>query len=204
LYRHVLEDPVPGAAPGVAGGAAADPRAVAGGQAARRPAHERPDPGGGPSVLRAQAPRSSRHAGRGGIRAPLLAAPDRAATPDARRSHVDRAPGRLLAPADLAVRDGRPDPAPAGHRARGRLHAGRALLRGRRRPAYTAALVLVGGGRPHRRGNPAPRRDDQGRARPAPGPGTDRARGVASRIANGAWAEKRRDPHGGPERTANR
>src|SRR5262249_37708758 len=88
-----------------------------------------------------------------------------------------------LAARHPAVGDGRTRAPAAGDRARRRLHARRTLLRGRRRSAYTAALVLVGGGGPNRRGSPAPRRNDQGRARPASWPGTGGARGGARRLA---------------------
>src|SRR5439155_3457529 len=69
LYRHLLEGPLPGAAPRLARRAATGPRTPPRGQAARRPPHERAAPGGGPPVLRAQAPRPPRGARRPRVRA---------------------------------------------------------------------------------------------------------------------------------------
>src|SRR5204862_6439319 len=83
LHRHLLEGPLPGAAPRLARRAPAGPRTAPRGQAARRPPHERPAPGGGPPVLRAQAPRPPRGARGPRVRAASRAPARRAPPPDA-------------------------------------------------------------------------------------------------------------------------
>ena len=143
---------------------AADPRAAAGGQAARRPAHERAAPGGRAPLLRAPAARppcrARRHASTARRRALLLAALRRR-MPDGVTWTEPQGGFSLLVtlPAGL---DGRAALLPQRDRAR--------AWRSRPAPPFfvdgggqrdAAALVLVGAGRPDRRGRPAAGRRDQ-------------------------------------------